>query len=106
MLSISAQAQLASDVIVVSGEFVDNGPVDATILEADYDARTLTVRLDGSSDPATLLIPEEAEIVLTGANNLERKIEIDELNVGDDIKIEGFEVDGVVHIRIVGAVLS
>jgi hypothetical protein len=81
---------------------VNEGEVEVKILEIDSDARTLTVEVDETQETATLLVPEDADIIRTFPNNIQREIELSDLSIGDDIMIQGVEVDGVVHITIVG----
>jgi hypothetical protein len=80
--------------------FLDQGSVEAEILEMKPEVRTLTVQLEDMT--AHLIVPENADIVRTFPNNIEREIALDELRVGDDIMIEGYRVDGVIQIRIIG----
>lgn len=81
---------------------VNEGEVEVKILEINADARTLTVEVDETKETATLLVPEDADIIRTFPNNIQREIELSDLSIGDDIMIQGVEVDGVVHITIVG----
>lgn len=81
---------------------VDEGEVEVKILEINPENRTMTVRVEATEDLATLVIPEEAELFRTFPNNIQREIEFEDFSVGDDIMVQGVEVDGVVRFTIVG----
>ena len=80
---------------------VDMGPFEARILETQPEDRTLTVRLDSNNEEARLIVPRNADIVRTFPNDIERDIELDQLDPGDKIMVEGVEVDGIIELHIV-----
>jgi hypothetical protein len=80
---------------------VKTGMMNAEILEMMPDERMLTVRLEETEEMATLIVPEDSDIIRTFPNNIEREIELSDLNVGDMITVEGYEVEGVARIRII-----
>jgi hypothetical protein len=82
---------------------LEQGTVEAEIIEMNTEVRTLTVQMDDVT--ANLIVPENAEIVRTFPNNLEREIQLSDLRVGDDIMIEGYEVDGLIQLRIIGVIV-
>ena len=84
-----------------SERLVDEGLLEAQILDADYDARTLTLRLERNDETVKAIVPEDAEIFVTGANNTERRVDLNTLRPGDTIHMEAFEVEGVIRYRIV-----
>jgi hypothetical protein len=85
-----------------SDQLVDEGLVEAKILEMNSEERTMTVRFDATKDTAKLIVPENAYIALTFPNELERRIELDELSVGDNIMVQTVVVDEIVEVRIIG----
>lgn len=84
-----------------SDRLVDEGLVEAEILAADYDARTLTLRLEATDETAKVIVPEGADIFVTGDNNVEREVELTTLRPGDKINLQAVVIEGVVQLRIV-----
>jgi hypothetical protein len=82
---------------------LEQGTVEAEIIEMNTEVRTLTVQMGDVT--ANLIVPENAEIVRTFPNDLEREIQLSDLRVGDDIMIEGYEVDGLIQLRIIGVIV-
>lgn len=105
MLAAAAVAQTPPAEVpeLESDQLVDEVMGEAQILEMNSDERTMTVRFDETKETATLIFPESAYIALTFPNEMERRIELDELNVGDKIMVQGFVVDEVVGLNIIGA---
>jgi hypothetical protein len=104
LASATALAQLHSSPIPeleIDG-LVDNGMVGAQILEVDGDARTLTVQFDENDETARVVVPEGAEIFETGPNDLEHRINLDELNAGDNVMLQTLVVEDVIRLRIIG----
>lgn len=93
-----------ADVLVLDvDDLADGDTMEAEIMAADYDDRTLTVRFESGNEIARLIVPENADLVQMGPNNLaEREMRITDLHSGDRIEIEGVEVEGVLRLRIVG----
>jgi hypothetical protein len=105
LLAGTAPAQEPSEKIseLEPDYFLEQGSVEAEIIEMNTEVRTLTVQMDDVT--ANLIVPENAEIVRTFPNNLEREIQLSDLRVGDDIMIEGYEVDGLIQLRIIGVIV-
>lgn len=100
-----ALAQVAhTDLLVVDVEdFADGEVREAEIIDANYDERTLTVRFESDKETAELVVPENAEIMLSSPpNDIQREVDLIQLNPGDEIELQALEVEGVLHLHIVG----
>jgi hypothetical protein len=96
------QAQQVDVTVFDTHRLNEHGMMEAEILSADYDNRTLTVRLEAENETARLIVPEGTEIIETAPNDIERPIELSDLSPGEAIHIEGIEIDGIMRFRIVG----
>jgi len=104
IFATAAIAQSQTDALVFKiSDLADSGAMEANIVETDYDNRTLTVRFESDNEMAKLVVPDDAEIVQMGPNNLaERPMGLHDLHSGDQIKVEGVEIDGAIRLRIIG----
>jgi len=104
LLAAAASAQVSTTEIpeLESDRLVDEGLVEAKILDVDYDERMLTVRFDANHETARLIVPRNADIFRTFPNNLERRIELSDLRPGDDISVQAVVVEGIIHLHIIG----
>jgi hypothetical protein len=85
-----------------SDRLVNEGLIEAKILNIDTEHRMMTVRFDDTNDTAKVIVPENAEIIRTYANDLRREIELKDLDAGDNVSLQAFEVEGVIQLRIIG----
>ena len=84
-------------------DFADGRTVEAQILETDREERTLTVRFMSDNEIAQLFVPQNAEIVQSGPNNLaDSEMEFGDLHSGSRIELQGVRVDDAIRLRIVG----
>ena len=109
-LALSAAAALAqsppAEIPELESEhLVNEGLVEAQILEVDIDQRTLTVRFDETKETAKLIVPANAYLARTFPNNLVREIELDELTPGDEISIQAVVVEDVIELHIISIVV-
>ncbi len=102
-LVASAQAPVATDVLMLEvDDLVDEGYIDAEILDISYDERKMTVEIDATQETAQLIVPSNADIVRTAPNNIEHEIEFMQLRPGEEVSLEAVEIEGVTRVRIVG----
>lgn len=99
----SSQAPAIDVTLLDLDELAGNGATDATILDANYDERALTVRFESDDETARVIVPEAAEIVQMAPNNIERPVDLTQLNPGDEVTLTAVEVDDALHLRIVGS---
>jgi hypothetical protein len=98
-----AQSSQTDALVFEISDLAGSGAMEAHIVETDYDNRTLTVRFESGNKMARLVVPDDAEIVQMGPNNLaERPMRFSDLHSGDQIEVEGVEIDGAVRLRIIG----
>lgn len=98
-----AQSQQSDVLILEVDDLADGDTIEAQVLETNYDERTLTVQFMSDNEIAQLVVPENAELVQKGPNNLaDREMEFSDLHSGTRIELEGVEVEGAIRLRIVG----